>query len=517
MTKTQAIQYALTKVPEILPLEQDDVKQLCENIISSSHNPEAIAQGFLDILGHDDLSFEFVMKFNELLGETEKPVSPSVNEAISEQISNPPSRTTSKTNLRNERKKTTNLKPANGQLVSDVIKEPSRAKQSKQPSKQSKSTKSKTVQSLQEIDDAVRFLELDEKNVSSSGKYICNCQGLRHPIFDIAPNCLSCGKIICIKEGLHLNNCSFCGTELIPIEERVKLIQVLKDEKEQLNEETEARKTQQKQASRKPVKTYKISSGMGKNLFTEQDKLFDFIERKKERERKLQEVLKDKERHEEEIRKADANKLEEENKDKDLIAAQDRLEKLLHFQDTSAERTKIIDNASDFSMSDEAGLWGSARERALMLKKQQRNLRKWEKLENERNGKRDKYVVSMDIGPNGKVTMKEVSKDKGNVFAGSDDELDEISDEEDAEDLRAIKNLKKEITENKELETSELQSSTWDYEKDQKKFQRLKYVGKPSSPDSEKDEEPPTSEWKSRVQISADDKNALEENILAVL
>lgn len=249
MTKTQAIQYALTKVPEILPLEQDDVKQLCENIISSSHNPEAIAQGFLDILGHDDLSFEFVMKFNELLGETEKPVSPSVNEAISEQISNPPSRTTSKTNLRNERKKTTNLKPANGQLVSDVIKEPSRAKQSKQPSKQSKSTKSKTVQSLQEIDDAVRFLELDEKNVSSSGKYICNCQGLRHPIFDIAPNCLSCGKIICIKEGLHLNNCSFCGTELIPIEERVKLIQVLKDEKEQLNEETEARKTQQKQAS----------------------------------------------------------------------------------------------------------------------------------------------------------------------------------------------------------------------------------------------------------------------------
>lgn len=272
-----------------------------------------------------------------------------------------------------------------------------------------------------------------------------------------------------------------------------------------------------KLASRKPVKTYKISSGMGKNLFTEQDKLFDFIERKKERERKLQEVLKDKERHEEEIRKADANKLEEENKDKDLIAAQDRLEKLLHFQDTSAERTKIIDNASDFSMSDEAGLWGSARERALMLKKQQRNLRKWEKLENERNGKRDKYVVSMDIGPNGKVTMKEVSKDKGNVFAGSDDELDEISDEEDAEDLRAIKNLKKEITENKELETSELQSSTWDYEKDQKKFQRLKYVGKPSSPDSEKDEEPPTSEWKSRVQISADDKNALEENILAVL
>ena len=49
MTKTQAIQYALTKVPEILPLEQDDVKQLCENIISSSHNPEAVSYTHLDV------------------------------------------------------------------------------------------------------------------------------------------------------------------------------------------------------------------------------------------------------------------------------------------------------------------------------------------------------------------------------------------------------------------------------------------------------------------------------------
>lgn len=31
---------------------------------------------------------------------------------------------------------------------------------------------------------------------------------------------------------------------------------------------------------------------MGKNLFAEQDKLFDFIERKRERERKRNEVLK---------------------------------------------------------------------------------------------------------------------------------------------------------------------------------------------------------------------------------
>lgn len=105
---------------------------------------------------------------------------------------------------------------------------------------------------------------------------------------------------------------------------------------------------------------------MGKNLFAEQDKLFDFIERKRERERKRNEVLKlQEEKEESEAKERQASEHDhkaEENPE--LLAAQERLDRLLYFQDTSAERTKIIDNASDFDMNQEVGLWGQRKRKS---------------------------------------------------------------------------------------------------------------------------------------------------------
>ena len=218
------------------------------------------------------------------------------------------------------------------------------------------------------------------------------------------------------------------------------------------------------------------------------------------------------------MRDAIETKAKEEAKvDKDLRAAQERLENLLHVQDTSAERTKVIDNASDFSISNDTGLWGSAREKALLLKKQQRNLRKWEKLERERNGRKDKYVVSMDIGADGNVVMKEKVKDHGKVYAGSDDELDNISDEEDARDLKDIHTYKEELSSEKELHSANLQSKVWDYEKDKQQFERPVYIGSDTEESEDENDLKERSNWQPRVQVNSSNDTSVEQNILAVL
>ena len=69
MAKDEAIDYAINQIPQILPLEEKDVRELVNQVLTQNgeHNSEGIAQSFLDILGHDDMSFEFVFMFNEKL------------------------------------------------------------------------------------------------------------------------------------------------------------------------------------------------------------------------------------------------------------------------------------------------------------------------------------------------------------------------------------------------------------------------------------------------------------------
>ncbi|QLQ78540.1 hypothetical protein HG537_0A07870 [Torulaspora globosa] len=511
MTKLQAIQYAVGAIPQILPLEENEVKDLCEQVLQDKDlNSENIAEGFLEILGQSDLAFEFVIKFNEILFQQDEPK--AKNEKMYPESKEPAVRSNLKT-VRAPKPQVEPVKAAKEVVSSKVSSTP--LVEAKSWQNGNAKTKTSKKQLIQEIDEVWKFLQLDhdEKNVT---KFACNCQGNLHPLFEAAPNCLSCGKIICVREGLHLVRCSFCGTEFIPLEERLKIVQLLKREKEELMNESSTKKsaTQQQQSNRKNKysKALKISSGMGTNLFTEQDKLFDLVERQRERERKREEVLRNEE--EEQRKEMELGKREEmeRNLGPDLIEAQERLNKLLHFQDTSAERTKIIDNAADFDISNNSGLWGNAQERALMLKKQQRNLRKWEKLEGERNGKRNKYVVSMDIGANGKVTMKEVRRSKGKTTAESDDDIDGISDEDDLRDLRDIQMLKGEIESTKQEQNSNLQSKIWDYEKDKKQWESPKYVPSSSMKKSinKQHNEDGDRERKHRVQIDQDNQNIWE-------
>lgn len=531
-SRKEAIALAVKKIPEILPLEEQEIRDLCNQILDNNHSPDSIAEAFFSILGQEDLSFQFVVELNDILNNI-KPNSiidkeeaqKYKNQKEGSEPTDIPQGNNNKIIGSHESVKQPQLIPISKKNTIDqksIVTKNSNKKQSTNRKKETQAlSKKKKLKSLEEIEDAVRYLSTTHEE-KDSGRYKCSCLGKLHPIFSIAPNCLSCGKIICVREGLHLNNCTFCGAELIPFNERMQLIEALKEEENSINNDSNTESAKEKKirdCKKKSAKTYKISTGMGKNLFDQQDKLFDFIERQKERERKREQVLRERDEQEKLKDTLIANSNSKQNKliDEDLRKAQERLENLLHFQETSAERTKVIDNASDFSISNDVGLWGNARERALLLKKQQRNLRKWEKLERERNGRKDKYVVSLDIKADGKVIMKETIKEHDKIYAQSDDDIDDISDEEDIRDLQAIHDYEDQLAKEREIQNFNLQSKVWDYEKDKEQFERPIYIGSDDDEPDTEYEERGKSTRKSRVQVNSGNDISVEQNILAVL
>lgn len=106
--------------------------------------------------------------------------------------------------------------------------QPSNQSTQSNPIKEKKEHKSKgKLQSLQEIDEAIKMLELRDSGSSKN----CNCQGTRHPVFDIAPNCLHCGKVVCVIEGLNKGKCGHCHEQLISDNERTQMVEILNQEK----------------------------------------------------------------------------------------------------------------------------------------------------------------------------------------------------------------------------------------------------------------------------------------------
>ncbi|EQL03911.1 C2HC5 finger protein [Ophiocordyceps sinensis CO18] len=83
---------------------------------------------------------------------------------------------------------------------------------------------------LSDLDAAIRMLEITTNPILEGGKRRkCNCVATRHPLQSAAPNCLSCGKVICIKEGL--GQCTFCGSPLLNADEAQAMLRELKDER----------------------------------------------------------------------------------------------------------------------------------------------------------------------------------------------------------------------------------------------------------------------------------------------
>lgn len=206
---------------------------------------------------------------------------------------------------------------------------------------------------LSDLDSAIRSLEV-QTNPSLSAtsdvddqKRKCNCMATRHPLLDVAPNCISCGKVICIKEGL--GPCTFCKSPLLSPEELQKVLRVLKDERGE--ERMKANNASHKRAE---VAHGKARAFTGRDFLTQASSA---------RSSPL----------------SSAGPTPAGSDDEAGEKAKAHRDKLLGFQANNARRTQIHDEAADFDVpSSGTNMWASPQERAQQLKKQQKMLREME-------------------------------------------------------------------------------------------------------------------------------------------
>lgn len=306
------------KLKAILPLDDGEIQQMLR--YADSLSVQASAEHFAELLGHSEESLNFINQYNARrqanADGTRRRQSPS-----------------------GKVKRTT----GGGTLVSDLL-----SPELRQPPANMKSMgkrkQQRDVNSLSEIESALRELEVAQ--VGNKDRKPCNCQATRHDLCLVAPNCLNCGKIICVAEGI--GPCTFCHSPVLSRDQQLAIAAELRQargaEKMAINNNSNSRR--------------KIPSTTLTPAAWRDD-------------------------------------------DDDLHKAEERKQQLLAYQQTNAQGTKIIDQAADFETPD-MGLnkWGSPAERALQLRKQQRILAKMEKKKNR--------VMSIDLKGR-KVTVADES------------------------------------------------------------------------------------------------------------
>lgn len=481
-----------TAISEILPLDAETCSQMIDYALSLSSEGE-ITQHFLDMLGESDSTSSFLKRFFEV-----KNHSNDKKQVKDEGILNVTKKTTSNQNpwtsgkleqMKTHKKASPSVKPSSSHLTSDLVKD-----KQNEPVKDNRKSRKKQLDNLKDLESLLNSLEVSKLDDLNETRKACFCNATRHPLFEIAPNCMNCGKIICAREGLQ--PCSFCGQELLSVKDRNEIKEILLKEKMELDStsplvKVNKERSQEASVSSKSNKANKIviSMNAGENLWKAQDEALKRAEaEKKLKQEKLAKEMKQKEleeRQDEELKYYEQVK----DVDKDLVAAQERLNTLLLFQENGAERTKIIDNAADYelSSSNSGNMWLSATERALKLKKQQRQLRKYEESENARTGKGER-TVEMVI-KDGKVVMVEKYSTKN----------------EDGES-KDIKELEDQIHNSKKKQDDSLSKNVWDYEADQNRWEKPVYLSGNSSTNNTYE----TPELKKRVQIDTDvDPNEL--------
>jgi len=248
---------------------------------------------------------------------------------------------------------------------------------------------------LSDLDSAIRSLEVQTNPSLSSTtnaatdleKRKCNCMATRHPLLDIAPNCTSCGQIICVKQGL--GPCTFCSSPLLSSDEISKVLRVLKDERGE--EKMKANNATHKKAD--------VAHGKAR-AFTGRDFL---AQASSARSSPLSSAP------------ATPAGSDDEAGDKAKL----HRDKLLGYQAQNAKRTQIHDEAADYDVpSSGTNMWSSPAERAAQLKKQQKVMREMEWNARPEYEKR-KVVASIDL-KGGRVVRKMAAVEKPD-FNGTDE------------------------------------------------------------------------------------------------
>lgn len=264
---------------------------------------------------------------------------------------------------------------AAGRLVSDLLAPKSKSRPSSRPSsnpasrsstpgpapKQSSATKISITggtpmhgasTAVTDLDETIRSLELttNPKHASNSPAGIaarrCNCVATRHPLQTAAPNCLHCGKVICVREGL--GPCTFCGAPLLSGSEVQGMIRELKAERgrERMAADREAHRRPEVAAAPRPF----TAPRTGLEGLSEAE-----------------------------------------------VKAREHRDRLLAFQAQNARRTTVRDEAADFDVVVSGGsIWATPEERARELKRQQKLLREMEWNARPEYEKR-RQVVSIDL------------------------------------------------------------------------------------------------------------------------
>ncbi|KAG8405071.1 hypothetical protein J3459_022248 [Metarhizium acridum] len=236
---------------------------------------------------------------------------------------------------------------------------------------------------LADLDAAIRALEITTNPTLENGKRkACNCVATRHPLQGAAPNCLSCGKVICMKEGL--GPCTFCGSPLLSLDEVQAMVRELKDERGREKMAVNASAHRRAEVSKKPAP------------FTQ-------------------------------ARDDSASGTDSSLSEAAAKARQHR-DKLLNFQAQNAQRTTVRDEAADFdvtgAMNGTGSMWSSPEERAKELKRQQKLLREMEWNAQPDYNKR-RQVISIDL-VGGRVVRKMAAVERPVI---PDEEVDSERDE----------------------------------------------------------------------------------------
>ncbi|KAI0542581.1 putative zinc finger motif, C2HC5-type-domain-containing protein [Xylaria digitata] len=213
---------------------------------------------------------------------------------------------------------------------------------------------------LSDLDDAIRALEMttNPSQTTDAALRKCNCVAARHPLLASAPNCLNCGKVICVKEGL--GPCTFCGTPLLSSAEVQSMIRELRDERGREKMAIDRKAHKRAEVSKMPAPFSKPREDHATTS------------------------------------KAKAKALE-------------HLDRLLSFQAQNARRTTVRDEAADFDVSGAVAgaygnIWATPEERAQELKRQQKVLKEMEWNARPDYEKR-RQVISIDL-VGGKVVRK---------------------------------------------------------------------------------------------------------------
>jgi Putative zinc finger motif, C2HC5-type len=230
---------------------------------------------------------------------------------------------------------------ASGRLISDLKKPPASSSKTIKASVTGGLPMKGKSTALSDLDVVIRNLEIQTNpslapTAEENARRKCNCMATRHELLTAAPNCMNCGKIICVKEGL--GPCTFCGNPLLSPSELQSMIRVLREEsgREKMAANNAVHKRAEVSKAPRPFSDSHHSSPgtSAPPSDSESDK---------------------------------------------LAAAKQHRDKLLAFQSQNARRTRVHDEAADFD-TPVAGqnMWATPMERAMELKRQQKALREQE-------------------------------------------------------------------------------------------------------------------------------------------